>query len=78
MSTLRQTYTVEVTGTILLTDMSPTFSDVWKFDLEVADLCPQDELTIIDSTFADYIYYIHEDTTSGTLTWPGHYTTQNK
>ena len=62
----------------MTTDMDPAYSAVWKFDLEVVNDCPNDVLSIISSTFADYIYYIHEDTTSGSLAWPGHYTTQVK
>ena len=65
VNTERQSYVIELVGSILLTDMNPTYSEVQKFTIVIVNTCPDDVLTNIKSTFADYIYYIGENTETG-------------
>ena len=53
---------IELTGEILLTDMNPTYSETQKIELVVTNDCLTDTITLQDSTFTDYIYYINENT----------------
>ena len=44
--------------------MNPVYTEVWTLTLTLLNTCPTDTLTLISSTFADYTYYIGENTDS--------------
>jgi hypothetical protein len=68
-NTERQTYVIELTGSILLTDMNPTYTEVQKFTIVIVNTCPDDVLTNVRHTFVDYIYYIGENTETNVYTY---------
>lgn len=57
----RQTYKLELTGSISNTDMSPAFTKTQTVNLEVTNCCAVDEMSVVTS-ISDYTYYINEDT----------------
>ena len=42
--------------------MNPIYSEVYILTLTVVNTCPTDTLTMYQSSFVDYTYYIGEDT----------------
>ena len=49
--------------------MNPTISAVQKFTIDVLNTCPDDILTNVRSTFANYIYYIGENMETNVYTY---------
>ena len=62
VTTRRQTYQIELTGTIDSAEMDPPYSYTQTFELTVTDECPGDLLTFRDSDFMTWTYYIGENT----------------
>jgi len=62
VTTRRQTYQIELTGTIDVAEMDPPYSQTQTFELTVTDECPGDLLTFRDSDFMTWTYYIGENT----------------
>lgn len=70
LTSIRQTYTIELTATNSVTDMDPVLSEMQTFTVTVVDTCPTDDLTNISNTFTPtYLYYIGEDTDEGVLNY---------
>ena len=65
--TYRQTYQIELTGEITTTYQKTAFVDTKTFKIEILNNCVSDTLTLLNSGttmshFADYTYYINENT----------------
>ena len=70
LTSTRQTYTIELTASNAITDMSPILSETQTFTVTVVDTCPTDDLSAISNTFTStYLYYIDEDTDEGVLNY---------
>jgi len=63
----RQTYRLELSASVSLLDMNPTFSKTQTVTLVVNNGCALDEMTIVTG-ITDYTYYINENTEKGTWT----------
>lgn len=61
----RQTYKLELTGTIASTDMNPVLTKTHTVVLKVDNACQTDEMTIV-TTITDYTYYMGENTEKDT------------
>jgi hypothetical protein len=62
ITTVMNTYEIQVIGTIDSTQQNPALVGTTSFILTVNNGCLDDEMTVTVNNAADYIYYINEDT----------------
>ena len=68
LTTTYQTYSIELTGTTRITDMSPVYSHTETYTLVVGNGCTNDVLSLVSHNFdTSFIYYINENTDSTTF-----------